>query len=223
VNIPLSIGLSGVAGEILVLAGVSPAQAADLLQRWAAVLSKLASDSIAGIIEGLADKAAYLRMRSLDYAGKLTQLLDTYAQLEIAFPMEDVLALLASTKQFLQAVEHTRRDLVDILVVNALDLLYFWMYQPRAREVFRTTLRRMTPEERTMLLRSQRVLSRERRIGQLFIDGLIGRKFSAPLAFYLSTWRTYLREIHASSGAGDPVPNVPAAPFQPDSPPARDY
>lgn len=204
INIPLSIALNDVTGEILLLAGIPAEEVASLLQKWAAVLSKLASDGIAGIIEGMADKFAFLRMRSIDYAGKMKQLLDTYAQVEIAFPLENMLSLLESPKQLLLAIEYEQRNLADILIVNALDLLYFWMYQPRAREVFKSLLRRMTPEERRMLLLSQHVLSHERQIGQLFIDGLIGKKFSKTLAFYLNHWRSYVRGIHIAAGEKAP-------------------
>ena len=126
-------GLSSLVGESLLLCGFSAVEVTDLLQKWAAVLSKLASDSVAGIIEGIADKGTYRRVRALDYSGKLKQLFESYAQMEVVFPMEDILLLLESLDNFKTALEYERNDVVDILFVNSLDLLYFWMYQPRSR------------------------------------------------------------------------------------------
>lgn len=204
INIPLSIALNDVTGEVLLLAGIPAEEVVNLLQKWAAILSKLASDGIAGIIEGVADKFFYMRMRSLDYTGKMKQVLDTCAQIEIAFPQESMLSLLESPNQLLLTIEYEQRELADILIVNALDLLYFWMCQPRARDVFKRLLRRMTQEERRMILLYQHMLSHERHIGKIFIDGLIGRQFSKTLAFYLNHWRTYVKEIYIAAGEKEP-------------------
>lgn len=71
-SIPLAIGLNVVIGGIL---GALGAEAVTLiLQRWAAVISKAASDCVAGVIEGLADRQQNIRMRLLDYEGKFAQL-----------------------------------------------------------------------------------------------------------------------------------------------------
>jgi hypothetical protein len=194
-SIPLALLLNLAVGGALHLAGA--ADAAGVLQKWAAIIAKLASDCVAGVIEGFADRAEYFRMRGLDYAGKLKQVFDSFSQLELLFPMEDVLASLSpgESREFIQTVEFERPDLLDILTVNGLDLLYFWMYQPRSRGVLARLLGEMTAEERAVLLRSQVVLSREREISQLFLDGLVGKDFSGPLAFYLSHWRPYLAAL----------------------------
>lgn len=82
------------------------------------------------------------------------------------------------------------------VIVNALDLMYFWMYQPRARHTLKRMMRQMNAEEREILLLSQYVLQREREISQLFLDGLVGKNFSRALAFYLARWRNYLEDLH---------------------------
>ncbi len=191
--IPLAFAFSEAAGELLLLAGVPGV--ADVLQKWAAIISKLASDCVAAAIEGFADRVVYLRMRLQDYRVKLRQMFDLYARLELLYPLEDVLSLLESGKDFMQTVEFERRDLVHIAIVNALDLQYFWMFQPRARGVLRRILGEMTREERRVFLLSHMVLFREREISQIFLDGLVGRNFARALAFYLDYWEHYLEAV----------------------------
>ena len=83
-----------------------------------------------------------------------------------------------------------------VLIINVLDLLYFWMYQPRARTVFANRLCRMALDERRILIKAQSILNMEREISQMFIDGIAGRNFSQPLAFYLNRYEEYLKEIN---------------------------
>ena len=193
VSIPLALAYSEVI--VLLVAASGHADAAVVVGPWAAVISKLASDCVAGIIEGLADRDLFIRMRAWDYQGKLNQLFDTFQQLELLFPQEDTLALLESPKQFMLTMSYEHKGLESIIIVNALDLLYFWMYQPRARGVMAGYLRDMGPEERRVFLLSQYVLLREREISQVFLDGLVGRNFGRALSFYLDMHRQYLDDI----------------------------
>lgn len=171
--------------------------AAMMVEPWAAVISKFASDCVAGVIEGLVDRAQAVRLRLWDYKGKLNQLFDTFQQLELLFPQEDVLALLESPKQFMLTMSYEHKGLENIIIVNSLDLLYFWMYQPRAPMVLAGYLRDMSVEERKVFLLSQYVLLREREISQLFLDGLVGKNFARALSFYLDTSREYLEDIQS--------------------------
>ena len=63
--------------------------------------------------------------------------------------------------------------------------MYFWFYQPRAQEAFRHKVRSMAEADRAVLLSAQLVLMREREVSQFLVDGLLGRNFSKPLAFFL--------------------------------------
>jgi hypothetical protein len=189
-SIPLAIVLNAAVGGILGSFGVE--KIADVLQKWAAIISKAASDCVAGVIEGMADRYKYIGIREGDYAGKLAQFFDTYAHLELIFSEADVLKLLESPKNFMLKVSAEARDLEKIIIINALDLLYFWMYQPRARSVLCSLLQRMSHEERQILLRSQAVLRRKREISQLLVNGIVGKKFSHALSFYLDRSEEYL-------------------------------
>ncbi|PTN35351.1 hypothetical protein C6366_11450 [Desulfonatronum sp. SC1] len=192
-SIPLALVLNFLLGFALGAAGV-PAVGM-VLQNWAAVISKLASDIVAGFIEGLADRAVNFRERTLDYTAKLRQMFDVYASLELRHPDSEVLSVLEKPERFVCAATREEESLNLAVVVNALDLMYFWMYQPRARHVLEWLMRQMSQEERRVFLLSQYVLQRERDISQLFLDGLVGKNFSRALAFYLHGWREYLEDI----------------------------
>ncbi len=195
VSIPLALAYSWVI--VLSLRAAGHADAIQLVEPWAAIISKLASDTAAGFIEGFVDRAQASRLRQLDYKTKLAQLFDAFQKLELRFPQEDVLALLESPRQFMLTMSYEDKGLENIIIVNALDLLYFWMYQPRARCVMAKLLTEMSVEERKVFLLSQYVLLREREISQLFLDGLVGKNFARALSFYLDHAREYLEDLQA--------------------------
>jgi hypothetical protein len=167
------------------------------LQQWAAIISKAASDCVAGVIEGAADRLTNLRMRAWDYRSKLAQLFDTCARLEVSFPDSSLNELLATPQKLLHSVDAQDRELGEILIIHALDLLYFWMYQPRAYSMWNALLKAITPEERQIIAQAQLVLGCQKEISQMFLDGLVGQRFSPPLAFYLERWEQYLARCQA--------------------------
>ena len=167
----------------------------ETLQKWAAITSKLASDVVAAVIEGLADRHNNVRTRLADYRAKLVAMFDGFARLDVLFPEEDVLDMLQSPKMFMETITYEARDLEKVLIVNALDLMYFWLYQPRAAKALEIVSRDMSKEEWLIFLRSQYVLKRYREISQMFVDGLVGKNFSKALAFYLDRSDRYLRDM----------------------------
>ena len=175
---------------------------AEALQHWAAIISKTASDCVAGVIEGAGDRVRNIRLRLEDYGLKIAQLFETYSKIEVLFPDEDVLGLLESPKDFVKRVKTEARDLEKGMIINALDLLYFWWRQPRAITAMRMVLAEMTDEERRIFVRSQMVLVREKEVSKLILDGLIGKPFSAPLTFYLRHTQAYLQKIKDLAGHG---------------------
>lgn len=80
-------------------------------------------------------------------------------------------------------------------MIHALDLLYFWDYQPRSHTALRQFLSNLTEDERQILVTSQFTLQQHREISQLFIDGILGYNFQKPLSFYLSRYEGYLEEV----------------------------
>ncbi len=159
----------------------------------AAIVSKMASDTVAAIIEGYADSQVNLRMRRWDYASKLANVFACYTRLELLFPQEDALIKLARAGGLQGHGGSRARDLETAFIINALDLMYFWYYQPRAQDAFKKILLSMPEADRFVLHKAQLVLIREKEISQRLVDGLLGRNFSSPLAFFLNKHSQYLK------------------------------
>ncbi len=177
------------------LALMNVADAAPLLASCAAIISKIASDTVAGVIEGIADRNSNVRLRILDYANKLQQMFNVYARLETVYPDQGVVEMLAEPHEMLAELDKTNRDLRIALIINALDMMYFWFYQPRALYVLTRRLQRLSGVERLVLWRSQCVLACEREVSQMLVDGLVGNSFARPLSFYLDRHAEYLRDM----------------------------
>lgn len=191
--IPLAIALNAAIGLVLQLTGIP--DISGVLQKWAAIISKFASDCVAAVIEGLADRQTNIRARLAAYQTKISQLFAVFSRLDLHFPEEDVLEMLQSPKMMMQTLNYEAREQERLIIVNALDLMYFWMYQPRARKALEIILQKMSREEWLIYYRSQLVLNRNREISQVFVDGLVGKNFSKPLSFYLDRSEQYLIDM----------------------------
>jgi hypothetical protein len=192
-SIPVAVMLNAGIGGILTMshtAGVN-----DILQKWAAIISKAASDFVAGFIEGTADRYKNIRTRLREYKDKFRELLDIYAQLELLYPDVESFKVLDCASDMNRKINSEARDLEKIIMIHALDMLYFWMYQPRSRVAFPQFLRTLSVDERYILVSSQFTLQRHREISQMFIDGILGINFPRPLSFYLSRYEEYLKQI----------------------------
>ncbi len=192
-SIPLAILFNAAIGSLLHIAMIPGVE--QHLQKWAAVISKLASDCVAGVIEGLADRQNNIRNRLVDYREKISQLFAVFARFDVLFPEEDVLDMLQSPKKIIAAIRLDARELEKVFIVNALDLMYLWMYQPRARKALQQTVAAMSTEEWLIFYRSQLVLKRHREISQVFVDGLVGKNFTKALSFYLEQADAYLMDM----------------------------
>ena len=192
-SIPIAIAVNyGLAG-LLPAVGVGHADA--VLQRWAAIISKAASDSVAGVIEGAADRSKNIRVRFRDYRTKLYRILHIYAQLELLMPEFRPFEILSDHRRFRKTANAEALALEQILSIHALDLLYYWYYQPRARTAMKQLLAVVSDQERRIWIDAQATLRHKREISQMFIDGVLGPDFSRALAFYLSRHEEYLKNI----------------------------
>ena len=191
--IPLAILLNSIIGSCLLAYGVP--DVSEILQKWAAIISKFASDCVAAIIEGLADRQIHIQLRMREYRTKILQLFSVFSRLDLFFPEENVLDMLQSPKITMETLSYEAREQEKLLIVNGLDLMYFWMYQPRARKALQIIFNEMSEEEWLIFYRSQLVLKRHKQISQVFVDGLVGRNFSKALAFYLDRADEYLLDI----------------------------
>jgi len=192
-SIPIAVVLNMGAGALLASFGVAGAD--QILQKWAAVISKTASDMMAGLIEGMADRSVNIRTRFRDYQKKLDELSDIYSRLELLFPETRHIDILEPPAAQREGIDTRLAELERIIAIHALDLLYFWFYQPRARSALRQMMAGISEEERHMFITAQSVLSRQKDICQMFIDGMLGPDFGRALAFYLSHAPEYLKKV----------------------------
>jgi hypothetical protein len=192
-SIPIAVGLNALLAALLPMAGVIDVDGA--LQKWAAIISKAASDGVAGIIEGLADRYANIRLRIRDYRQKFHEILDVYADLELLYPEVKTFHVLNHPADGKQVARAEATELEHRIMLHALDLLYFWMYQPRSQSALKQFLGTLSEDERYILVSSQFTLQRDRDISRLFIDGIFGGNFRKPLSFYLSRYPDYLSAI----------------------------
>lgn len=191
--IPVALGYNECLYLLLRMSGMADPQT--ILFSAAAITSKVASDTVAGIIEGIADRDGNMRLRLWDYHNKLRQLFALYGHLELLYPEEDVPELLKNPSDFMDRLEREHRPLKTDLIACSLDLMYFWFYQPRARHALKKISLELSAAERLALLRSQMVLEQEKNVCQLFVDGLAGRGFARALSFYLDRHRDYLKDM----------------------------
>jgi hypothetical protein len=192
-SIPVAVALNASIGGILTMSGTVGVN--DILQKWAAIISKAASDFVAGFIEGTADRYKNIRMRFREYKNKFRELMDIYAQLELLYPDVETFKILEYSSNLKGKANAEARDLEKIIMIHALDMLYFWMYQPRSRVALPQFLRILSEDEHHILVSSQFTLQRHREISQMFIDGIVGNNFPRPLSFYLSRYEEYLEQI----------------------------
>lgn len=179
----------------MLLGGFGVGDSAAVLQKWAAIISKFASDCVAAIIEGLADRATNIRLSLGAYKLKITQLFSVFSKIDMLFPEDDVLELLQRPKHAIKTLSSEADEYDKLIFVNALDLMYFWMYQPRARKALVMIAGEMSQEEWLIFYRSQLVLKRKKEISQMFVDGLVGKNFAKALSFYLDRSEEYLHDI----------------------------
>lgn len=182
-----------------------------LLQNCAAIVSKCSSDLVAAVIEGFADRNSYLRMRQSDYDSKFTRLFANLARQELLFPHRDLGGMLREPGVYWKELYGKSPDVARQAVAHLLDMMYMWYYQPRAREVFWRKLCAAPPEERGIVLGMQSLLTLEREISTLILDGLLDREFASALAFYLQKNHSYVRELrreaqHRLACADDAAP-----------------
>ncbi len=193
-SIPVAVVLSSAIGGILGVSHVPDVN--EVLQKWAAIISKGASDIVAGFIEGAADRATYTRLRKQNIHRKIKDLFQIYSRLVMLFPEAEELHILEKSGTLLDNKNSEVRDIATLIIINSLDLFYFWMYLPRAQSVIIDMVSEMTPEEQEIFFQSQDMLRHEHHISRLFVDGVLGRNFSRPLSFYLSSYRYYLKRLH---------------------------
>ncbi|MBQ4615819.1 MAG: hypothetical protein IJB29_03795 [Mailhella sp.] len=159
---------------------------------------KLASDIAVGMADGINDRERNLHLRMTDYRLRLSETLKLYSRLEVMFPEQNVLNMISHPADLLNKLEKLNPQLRLDIIINALDLMYFWFYQPRAIHALHRHLLRFSKSEKLVLLRMQEVLRLEKLVSQLLVHGLVGENFAGPLSFYIAHNQEYLHQMTAA-------------------------
>ena len=166
-----------------------------ILAAATALVSKTASDTAAAVIEGYFDRRATFVLRLRDFQDVLLNLRNCQATLELLFPQEDGLELLRHPEQLVGSRRPEVLQVAEEITVHCLDILYFHFYQPLAAQTLLKFAKKLQPEEKIFLLRSQNFLTLEDYVTQLFVDGLFGDQYQAALNFYLGQHQAYRKVL----------------------------
>ena len=179
----------------MILPIITGMPAAAILVPAAAIVSKFASDTVAGVIESVADRRNNYRLRTSDFRMSAKALFSCFERMELAFPKNDILSLMSRPADFIRVISERSKSMEIECIVISLDLMYIWYYQPCAQHAFLTELKRMSAEERLVFVRFQKSLTEYKEVSRLFLSGMLGSNFSKALAFYLDNYKAYLSAI----------------------------
>lgn len=193
----LAVPVAFLFGEILLIAmqSMGTENPALIVQTCAAVTSKCASDTVAAVIEGFADKNKYIALRRWDYQTKFKQIYENFSSQELLFAKKKILDYRKTPHELWNMLMAKNPQLAHEAVLNALDMLYFWHYLPRARQVLREEFRRMSATEKEIIYATHSFLTLEREVCTLILKGVFGKKYAPILSFYLVTRDSYLAEL----------------------------
>ena len=198
ISIPLSIVLGK--GLLVCFVWLGIADPVGALQNCAAIVSKCSSDIVAAVIEGFADRNMYLRMRTLEYDSKFSQIFNNLVKLALLFPQATIRRLMQEQpREFWQQLWEKDPNAARKAIVHLLDLMYMWYYLPRSHDIFWRRLSGMPTEEVEGILALHSLLRLQREISSQVLDGLLGDNFANALAFYLRQHDSYRKEIRSEA------------------------
>ena len=198
ISIPLSIVLGK--GLLVCFVWLGIADPVGALQNCAAIVSKCSSDIVAAVIEGFADRNMYLRMRTLEYDSKFSQIFNNLVKLALLFPQATIRRLMQEQpREFWQQLLEKDPNAARQAIVHLLDLMYMWYYLPRSHDIFWRRLSSMPTEEVEGILALHSLLRLQREISSQVLDGLLGDNFANALAFYLRQHDSYRKEIRSEA------------------------
>ena len=141
---------------------------AGTLQKWAAIISKTASDTVAGVHRRPAPTATATSATACATTRSSSASSSTSTPgWSLLYPEVQTFAVLQRDPEPNGHPCAEARDFEKIIIIHALDLLYFWMYQPRARTALGQFVQTLSEDERHILASSQFILQRHREISQI--------------------------------------------------------
>ncbi len=191
--IPIALVYNDIFLELLLIIDESGAN--EIAIASSAIISKIASDTGAALVEGYADRESNIWFRRWDYKLSHKKLYEHYTRLELLFPEQDSLELLKEPQNVLNKIKEDDIALYNSMIINALDLMYLHYYQPRSLSTLKEIIKQLTTNEKLAWLRMQYVLQCHKDVSQLFVNETLGTNFSKALSFYLDTHELYLQHL----------------------------
>ena len=166
--IPVSLLINFIFEESLLLAGI--AGVGVILTNWSAVISKTASDVVACLIEGVADKGRYIAFSERGMNELEQKFLSLCERIELIFPQKSACGVFRDADLFKIEFARKYHRLNSELILWLLDLLYFWNYKPRAQEVISRHLLGLNEPEKETWLAALQLLDNSVEVGRVISD-----------------------------------------------------
>ena len=169
---------------------------ADVLIYSSAIITKLASDTIALMIEATADRRNFYRLRRLDYAAKFKAIFACYVKLETLFPERNMLEVFAAPGEFRRITQQVGAVQREELFAHLLDLMYFWFYKSTSHQVFKSLIAKMSPQERQVLNAIHEGFFKSNpEEAEEIIRKFLGSHSTKCLEFYRANFKPYFKSM----------------------------
>lgn len=202
IAIPFAFFLNSIFGSAMLIFGIALPEINDMLQKFASIISKLASDILGGIIEGLSTRKKNISLRKLDYRRKFYQMQRTCTHLEFLFPTVDIVKALKKPELVVERLKAENPRVLKSLVFDALDFFYFWLFQPHARTVLIPMLKKMHKRSRNLFLNYQNILSCRQIVTEILAKNADSINFKLVYRLYLEHISSYLNTVKHLTNKG---------------------
>lgn len=180
----------------LILPFLTSMPVADVLIYSSAIITKLASDTIALMIEATADRRNFYRLRRLDYAAKFKAIFACYVKLETLFPERNMLEVFAAPGEFRRVTQKVGAVQREELFAHLLDLMYFWFYKSTSHQVFKSLIAKMSPQERQVLSAIHEGFFKSNpEEAEEIIQKFLGSHSTKCLEFYRANFKSYFKSM----------------------------
>ena len=191
--LPVSLLLSTLVQGGLELAAV--AGVANIVSQWSAVISKTASDIVACIIEGVADRAAFITLRQREIKELEIKFLHLCEKFELLVPNKPLNVIFADIEGMVSVCREKESRALEELVLLFLDILYFWNSKPRARASIRILLRSLSREERMLFREAVNILLRDDIVKQSLTASGVAADIAGIYEYYFALQEKFVREF----------------------------
>ena len=180
--VPISILISSLLFEglnIMMVTGV-----AMIISQWSVVISKIASDIVACLIEGLADRAAFINLRRREIKELEMKFLQLCERLELLLPNKHLADILLDIPDSVATCKRKNSTALEELVFVVLDMMYFWYNKPRSRKIIKKNLFKVSRVEKELFRNALNILMYESIVYEALLNFGTGRQVEVVLEYY---------------------------------------